>query len=95
MAIVLIDAHAGAVRNIVEDLKKIPGVVEAYRVTEPHDIVVKIELEKFEEIAETASQGIHKLPGVKNTLTMFTFEQIKRACGMSVRPSFISSTLLR
>jgi DNA-binding Lrp family transcriptional regulator len=77
MAIVLIDAHAGAVRDIMEGLKRIPGVVEAYGVTGPHDIVVKIELGRFEEIAETVSQSIHKLPGVKNTLTMFTFERIK------------------
>ncbi|MEM2874821.1 MAG: Lrp/AsnC ligand binding domain-containing protein [Candidatus Hadarchaeales archaeon] len=77
MAIVLIDAHAGTVRDIMEGLKKINGVVEAYGVTGPHDIVVKIELGRFEDIAETVSQVIHKLPGVKNTLTMFAFERIK------------------
>ncbi|MEM2878515.1 MAG: Lrp/AsnC ligand binding domain-containing protein [Candidatus Hadarchaeales archaeon] len=76
MAIVLIDANAGSVRDIIEGLKKIRGVVEAYGVTGPHDIVAKIQLDRFEEIAETVSQGIHKLPGVKNTLTMFTFERI-------------------
>ncbi len=76
MAFVLIDAHAGRVREIINGLKKIKGVVEAYGVTGPHDIVVKIQLERFENIAETVSQKIHKLEGIKNTLTMFTFERI-------------------
>ena len=76
MAFVLIDAQAGKVREIISGLMKTPGVVEAYGVTGPHDIVVKLQLNRFEEIAETVSQKIHKLEGVKNTLTMFTFERI-------------------
>ncbi|HID60978.1 MAG TPA: Lrp/AsnC family transcriptional regulator [Hadesarchaea archaeon] len=76
LAFVLVDAQAGKVREIIEKLKKIPGVVEAYGVTGPHDIVVKIQLDRFEDVAAAVSQKIHKLGGVKNTLTMFTFEKI-------------------
>jgi DNA-binding Lrp family transcriptional regulator len=78
LAFVLIDAEAGKVREIIEGLKRIEGVVEAYGVTGPHDIVVKIQLERFEDIAETVTQRIHRLEGIKNTLTMFTFERITR-----------------
>jgi DNA-binding Lrp family transcriptional regulator len=77
MAIVLIAAQAGTVREVIEGLKTIPGVIEAYGVTGPYDIVIKIERESFVEIAETVSQRIHRLNGVKNTLTMFTFESIR------------------
>lgn len=76
LAFVLIDAEAGKVQEIINGLKKIPGVAEAYGVTGPHDIVVKLQLEKFEDIAATVSQKIHRLEGIKNTLTMFTFERI-------------------
>jgi len=76
LAFVLIDVEAGKVQEIINSLKKIPGVTEAYGVTGPHDIVVKIQLQGFEEVAATVSQKIHKLSGVKNTLTMFTFERI-------------------
>ncbi|RLG57699.1 MAG: Lrp/AsnC family transcriptional regulator [Hadesarchaea archaeon] len=76
LAFVLIDAEAGKVQEIINSLKKIQGVTEAYGVTGPHDIVVKIQLQRFEEVAATVSQKIHKLGGVKNTLTMFTFERI-------------------
>lgn len=74
VAFVLIDADVGKVRDILSELRKIERVVEVYGVTGPHDIVVKLQAEKFENVAEAVTQELHKISGVKNTLTLFAFE---------------------
>lgn len=48
-------------------------VAEAYTVAGPHDIVLKLKAEKFEKVAEAVTQKLHKIGGVKNTLTLFAF----------------------
>lgn len=74
VAFVLVDADVGKVRDILSTLKRTEGVTEAYTVAGAHDIVVKLQADKFEKVAETVTQKIHKIDGVKNTLTLFAFE---------------------
>ncbi len=74
VAFVLVDADVGKVRDILATLKRTAGVVEAYTVAGPHDIVVKLQADKFEKVAEAVTQRVHKIDGVKNTLTLFAFE---------------------
>jgi len=74
VAFVLIDAEVGKIHGILSELRKIDGVVEAYSVAGPHDIVVKLQAEKFEKVAEGVTQKLHKIGGIKNTVTLFAFE---------------------
>ena len=74
IAFVLVDADVGKIREILSTLRRTEGVAEAYTVAGPHDLVVKLQAEKFEKVAETVTQKIHKIDGVKNTLTLFAFE---------------------
>jgi len=74
VAFVLIDADVGKTHDILSTLKRTEGVVEAYTVAGPHDIVVKLQADKFEKVAEAVTQKLHKIGGVKNTLTLFAFE---------------------
>lgn len=74
VAFVLINAGVGRIRGILSELRKIDGVVEAYSVAGPHDIVVKLQAEKFEKVAEGVTQKLHKIGGIKNTVTLFAFE---------------------
>jgi len=74
IAYVLINADVGKTREILGKLGQIEGVAEAYTVAGPYDIVVKVQAEKFEQVAETVTLRIHKIDGVRNTLTLFAFE---------------------
>lgn len=74
VAFVLVDADVGKVRDIFNELKRTEGVVEAYTVAGPHDIVVKLQAKKFEKVAEAVTRKLHKIGGVRNTLTLFAFE---------------------
>jgi len=74
IAYVLIDADVGQISELLEKLRSIESVAEAYSVAGPHDIVVKVQAERFEQVAETVTKRIHNLPGISNTLTFFAFE---------------------
>ncbi|MEM4201874.1 MAG: Lrp/AsnC ligand binding domain-containing protein [Candidatus Hadarchaeum sp.] len=74
LAFVLIDADVGKIREILGQIRRTEGVVEAYTVAGPHDIVVKLQADKFEKVAEAVTRKIQLVDGVKNTLTMFAFE---------------------
>ena len=74
VAFVLVDADVGKVRDILSTLKRTEGVVEAYAIAGPHDILVKLQADKFEKVAEAVTQKVHKINGVRNTLTLFAFE---------------------
>lgn len=73
-AFILIDAEVGKIKEILEGLKRIEGVAEAYSVAGPHDLVVKVQANRFEKVAEAVTKHIHKIGGVKSTLTLFAFE---------------------
>lgn len=74
VAFVMIDADVGKIQGILGTLKRVEGVVEAYTVAGPHDIIVKLQAAKFEKVAEAVTRKIQTIDGVKNTLTMFAFE---------------------
>lgn len=48
--------------------------MEAYSIAGPHDIIVKVVTEKFENLATIVPDQILKLPGIKDTLTLMAFQ---------------------
>jgi len=74
VAFVLVQVETGKAVELCKKIRTLPGVAEAYLVAGPHDILVKIVAEKFETVAQTVTEGIHKLEGIRNTLTLFAFE---------------------
>ncbi|MEW6221881.1 MAG: Lrp/AsnC ligand binding domain-containing protein [Candidatus Hadarchaeota archaeon] len=74
LAFVLISADAKKIKQILAAIQKTNGVIEAYSVAGPHDIVAKLQAEKFGEIADIVTQKLQGISGVRNTLTLFAFE---------------------
>jgi Lrp/AsnC family leucine-responsive transcriptional regulator len=74
VAFVLVQVETGRAGELVQKIRALPGVAETYLVAGPHDILVKVVAEKFETVAQTVTERIHKLQGIKNTLTLFAFE---------------------
>ena len=74
VAFVLIQSEVGKTRELVRRIRETPGVAEAYLVAGPYDILVKLQAERFETVAEVVTEKLQKLEGVKNTLTLFAFE---------------------
>ena len=58
---------------ILESVRPIPGVVYAYKLESPYDVVVKIESDSVENFT-FAIAAIRKVPNILNTDTMVGFK---------------------
>ncbi|MEM1948739.1 MAG: Lrp/AsnC ligand binding domain-containing protein [Candidatus Caldarchaeum sp.] len=69
-AFVLINTEIGAEEEVVNELKKISYIKEAYVVYGVYDIVAKVEADSMEKLKEVVSWSIRRLEKVRSTLTM-------------------------
>ncbi|MCX8184612.1 MAG: Lrp/AsnC ligand binding domain-containing protein [Sulfolobales archaeon] len=73
-AIVLINTDIGSEDEVLEQLSRIDGVIEASVVYGVYDVVVKVRAGTIEELKEIITNKIRKLAKVKSTLTMIVVE---------------------
>lgn len=73
-AFVLMNAELGSEDSLVDELKKLEGVMEVYQVYGVYDIVAQVEADTMEKVKETITWKLRKLNGVKSTLTMIVME---------------------
>jgi DNA-binding Lrp family transcriptional regulator len=70
-AFVLINTNYGVDDDIlVDQLKKIEGISEAYRIHGIYDILVKIEAHTIEHIREVIGRKLKNIRNIKSTITM-------------------------
>ncbi len=68
-AFVLLKVDVGRLFDVLNEVKNVPNVLEAYAITGEWDIIACMEVEKPEKIAEIVGQKLQGLPGVRGTLT--------------------------
>ncbi len=68
-AYVLVTVRAGQLREVVKQLRKIKGVIEAHMTFGPYDAVVVVETRDLAELGELTASSIQPIPGVERTLT--------------------------
>ncbi|OYT62722.1 MAG: AsnC family transcriptional regulator [Thermofilum sp. ex4484_15] len=78
MAFVLISTEMGSERKVLEELKKIDEVSEAYIVYGVYDIVAKIEVRDVDELKNIVSNKIRAIDYVRSTLTMIGAEGFRK-----------------
>ena len=74
-AVILINTNVGTEDEVLNQLKQIPEVREAYITYGIYDIVAIIEAEKFDELRSVVVNKIRKLPNVKSTTTLIVVEK--------------------
>jgi DNA-binding Lrp family transcriptional regulator len=74
VAFVLVNVEVGKTRDVLNELRRMEGVAEAYTVAGQYDIVAKLQADKFDKVAEGVTKNLHKIPGITNTVTLFAFE---------------------
>ncbi|ABL77982.1 Lrp/AsnC family transcriptional regulator [Thermofilum pendens] len=70
IAYVLINCEIGKEKDVLEQIRNIPGVIEAHLLYGVYDIIVKVTGKDNVEIREMILTKIRRIPGVKRTLTM-------------------------
>jgi DNA-binding Lrp family transcriptional regulator len=71
-AFVLINTDLGSEREVLKEIKEIPGVREVYSVYGVHDIIARIETDTMQELKNIISWKIRRRDKVRSTLTMIT-----------------------
>lgn len=74
MAFVLINAEIGSEEEVLKELKKVEGVVEAYVVYGVYDVVAKIRAETMDKLKDVVTWHVRRLNKVRSTLTMIVVE---------------------
>jgi DNA-binding Lrp family transcriptional regulator len=74
-AFVLINVESGTEEEVVSDLKKIDGVVEAYFSYGVYDIIAKVKADSMEKLKEMVTRKIRALGKVRSTLTLIMMEE--------------------
>jgi len=70
MAYVMVTSKSDYAEEVMKELKKIPGVKEAYQLYGVYDIIIKIGAESMIELKEIISLRVRKLEKIRSTLTL-------------------------
>ena len=68
-AYVMIKIRAGEVKEVVHQLRKVQGVVEAHMTFGPYDAVAVMEFADVSKLGSITATEIQPIPGVEQTLT--------------------------
>ena len=69
-AFIVINAEMGSEDKVLDELKELEGVKEAYCVYGVYDIIAKVEADSMEKLKEIITWKVRRIDKVRNTLTM-------------------------
>ncbi|MEM2320747.1 MAG: Lrp/AsnC ligand binding domain-containing protein [Candidatus Bathyarchaeia archaeon] len=78
VAFVLINSEIGSEGEVLNELRKVEGVEEAYSVYGVYDIIAKVRADSMEKLKDIVTWKIRRLNKVRSTLTMIVIEEMKR-----------------
>lgn len=73
-AYVLINTRTGEIRDVVRQLEKVEGVVEANMTFGPYDALAIVTATDINHLGKILSNSIQPIPGVTHTLTLLAVE---------------------
>jgi len=74
-AFVLINVESGAEEEVVDALRKIEGVEEAFFSYGVYDIISKIKADSMEKLKDMVTRKIRTINRVRSTLTLIMMEE--------------------
>ncbi|MFX0067365.1 MAG: Lrp/AsnC ligand binding domain-containing protein [Candidatus Hermodarchaeota archaeon] len=70
IAFVLLNTEPNHMESVLEELKKIDGVQEAYMVYGVYDIAAKVKADTMDKLKNVITWHVRRLEKVRSTLTM-------------------------
>ena len=74
IAFVLISAEISHMESVLEALKKIDAVKEAYMLYGVYDVIAKVEADTMDKLKEIVTWQVRRLDKVQSTQTMMVIE---------------------
>lgn len=69
-AFVLINAETGSEQEVVEKVKAMKNVIEAYFVFGVYDVIAVVEAPNIDELRSTIHTAMRQVEGIRSTCTM-------------------------
>jgi DNA-binding Lrp family transcriptional regulator len=70
---IMIKVDPGGVQAVADKLTQMDNFSEAYSISGAYDILAKLYVENFDDLGHLVSEQIHKLPHIRETFTILTF----------------------
>jgi DNA-binding Lrp family transcriptional regulator len=74
-AYVIVNIRPGEIREVIKQVRRVEGVIEANMTFGPYDAVVIISSNDITHLGRILSQQIQPIPGVTQTLTCLAVEE--------------------
>ena len=75
---VMLKTDPGYVTEVANRVGELESFSEAYSITGPYDLLVKLYVENVDEIGRLIEREIHPIPHIRETSTILTFEAFGR-----------------
>ncbi len=72
-AIILINVQQGNVPQVADALMSLPGIMEAYSVAGPFDLVAVARVQRHDQLADLVASQLQRIPGIEKTNTLIAF----------------------
>lgn len=73
-AIILFTCESGYKFSLADDIRKIPGVVEASIISGGYDLIAKVTSDTMDAVKEIIRSRIKDLKGIRTTLTLLKLD---------------------
>ncbi|HEX7974635.1 MAG TPA: Lrp/AsnC ligand binding domain-containing protein [Anaerolineales bacterium] len=73
-AYVMINVRTGEIHEVVKNLRRLEGVLEANMTFGPYDVVAVVQATDVNHLGSLLATGIQPIPGVLETLTCLAVE---------------------
>jgi DNA-binding Lrp family transcriptional regulator len=73
-AYVLINCDLGSEESIIKEIKQLEGVKEVKGTYGVYDIIAKVESDNMEQLKDTITWKIRRMPKVRSTVTLIVIE---------------------
>ncbi len=70
---IMIKVEPGCVYEVADRLTQLENFSEAYSISGAYDILAKLYVENFDDLGRLVTEKIHRLPHVRDTFTILTF----------------------
>jgi len=87
IAFVLINTEIGGMEEVLEAIKKVEGVTEAYSVYGVYDIIAKVKADTMDKLKEVVTWHIRRINKVRSTLTMIVIEGAQPSTSLFFAPT--------
>jgi DNA-binding Lrp family transcriptional regulator len=77
-AFVVIDVELGSEDQVLEDMKTVEGVEDAYLTYGSHDLIIKIKADSIEELKEMVAHRFRAIKNVKSTLSLILIDETEK-----------------